>query len=308
MFIKIPNYGEIITSSVVTKIYKKNHDSISANEIIMEVETEKATLEIRSFCDGIVSNILVKNGDKVFAGQDVIEINTDILYDNVIENETEKVKLSKLRQIISQRLKHVQNTAAIVTTFNEIDMTNVLMQKQTYQANAVKIGLTAFFIKAVANVLPNFPIINTQIENDYILYKKYYNIGFAIDIDGGLFVSVIKNANEMNLRQISEQVNILNTKAKNNELKAEDTQDGTFTITNGGVYGSLFSTPIINSPQSGILGINNIIKRPVVIDDKVVIRDMMYLSLSYDHRIIDGKDAIQFLIAVKKYIEEEKYD
>ena len=296
MFIKIPNYGEIATKSVVGKIYKKVCDFIDSGEIILDIETEKAMLEINSFYSGKIIKILVKSGDEVLIGQNIIEIKTDESIKKEPEQIIEKVKRTKLRKTISDRLKYTQNNAAIVTTFNEVDMTNIISIRNENKKNNIKIGLMPFFIKATANVLPQFKGVNAQIKNDYILYKKYYNIGFAVDINDGLFVSVIKNANQLTIHEISDKIA--------NLKKDVDSDDcGTFTITNGGVYGSLFSTPIINTTQSGILGVNSIIERPIALNGNVVIRPMMYISLSYDHRIMDGKEAIEFLIAVKNNLE-----
>jgi pyruvate/2-oxoglutarate dehydrogenase complex dihydrolipoamide acyltransferase (E2) component len=296
MFIKIPNYGEIATKSVVGKIYKKVGDFVDSNEIILDIETEKAMLEINSFYSGKIIKILVKSGDEVLVGQNIIEIKTDEIIKKEPEQIIEKVKISKLRKTISDRLKYAQNNAAIVTTFNEVDMTNIISIRNENKKNNIKIGLMPFFIKATANVLPKFKSVNAQIKNDYILYKKYYNIGFAVDINDGLFVSVIKNADKLTIYEIAAKIE--------NLKKTVDSDDcGTFTITNGGVYGSLFSTPIINATQSGILGINSIIERPIALNGNVFIKPMMYISLSYDHRIMDGKEAIEFLIAVKNNLE-----
>lgn len=296
MFIKIPNYGEIATKSVVGKIYKKVGDFVDSNEIILDIETEKAMLEINSFYSGKIIKILVKSGDEVLVGQNIVEIKTDESIKKEPEQIIEKVKITKLRKTISDRLKYAQNNAAIVTTFNEVDMTNIISIRNENKKNNIKIGLMPFFIKATANVLPKFKSVNAQIKNDYILYKKYYNIGFAVDINDGLFVSVIKNANQLTIYEISDKIA--------NLKKTVDSDDcATFTITNGGVYGSLFSTPIINAAQSGILGLNSIIERPIALNGNVVIKPMMYISLSYDHRIMDGKEAIEFLIAVKNNLE-----
>ncbi len=220
----------------------------------------------------------------------------------------QKVKMTRLRKTIAKRLKDSQNTAAILSTFNEVDMSAIIKFRKEYQdifkeKHGVKLGFMSFFVKATVEALKEVPIINAEIDGDYLVYKNYYNIGIAIGLDQGLVVPVVKDADTMNHPAIEKNILALGTKARKGKLEMSDMQGGTFSITNGGIYGSLFSTPIINPPQSGILGMHNIIKRPVVIADEIVIRPMMYTALSYDHRIIDGGEAATFLRRIKEMVE-----
>ena len=220
----------------------------------------------------------------------------------------ERIKMTRLRQTIAKRLKEAQDNAAMLTTFNEVDMTNVLSSRKIHQESfqnkfGVKLGIMSFFVKACIIGLKNFPSINAEVEGQEIIYKNYYNISFAVGTDKGLVVPVLKNADEMTFADIEKNIKNLSDKAKNGSLIIEDLQGGTFTISNGGVYGSMMSTPILNPPQSGVLGMHNIIERPKAIDGEINIRQMMYLALSYDHRIIDGKDSVSFLKNVKEILE-----
>lgn len=225
------------------------------------------------------------------------------------ETKIQRVKMSKLRQTIAKRLKDSQNTAAILTTFNEIDMHNVMSLRSQYKdkfekKHAVKLGFMSFFTKAVVQALKEIPSVNAEIDGSDIIYKNYYDIGVAVGTEQGLVVPVVRNCDKLSLAEIEKEIGNLGKKAKDGKLSISDMQGGTFTISNGGVYGSLLSTPIINPPQSGILGLHNIVKRPVVVDDKIEIRPMMYIALSYDHRIIDGKEAVTFLVKIKELIED----
>ena len=224
------------------------------------------------------------------------------------ENE-EIVPMTKLRQTIANRLKEVQNTAAILTTFNEVDMTNVLKIREKYKDKFqekynVKLGFMGFFAKACIEALKKYPAVNSEVRGTDIVYKKYINIGIAVATEKGLCVPVVKNAEELSIPEIEIEVLGLGTNARNDTLKIDDMQGGTFTITNGGIYGSMMSTPILNPPQSAILGMHKIEKRPVVINDKIEIRSMMYLALSYDHRVIDGSEAVSFLEYIRKCIDD----
>ncbi len=225
------------------------------------------------------------------------------------EHRVRRVKMSKLRKKIAERLKESQNTAAILTTFNEINMKNVIEVRAKYQDEfqkkySVKLGFMSFFVKAVIAALSEAQNVNAEILNDEIIYKDYYDIGVAVGTKQGLVVPVVRNAGEMSLAEIESEIFRLSSKAREGKLILEEMQGGTFTISNGGVYGSLLSTPIINPPQSGILGMHSIQNRAVVIDDKIEIRPMMYTALSYDHRIVDGKEAVTFLVKLKQYIED----
>ena len=225
--------------------------------------------------------------------------------------EEERVKMTRLRSTIAKRLKDAQNNAAILTTFNEVDMSMIIQirkdNKEEFEKRyGVKLGFMSFFIKACVNALETFPAVNAEIQGEEIVYKNYYNIGVAVGTDKGLIVPVLRNADELSFAEIEKEIVNLGTKAKNNQLSIDELQGGTFTITNGGIYGSMLSTPIINPPQSGVLGMHNIVQRAVVINGKIEIRPIMYLALSYDHRIIDGKEAVSFLVRVKEILEDPR--
>ena len=223
----------------------------------------------------------------------------------------ERIKMTRLRMTIAKRLKQAQENAALLTTFNEVDMSKIIEMRKENQNDfqsrfGVKLGFMSFFVKACVVGLKNFPVINAEIEDENIVYKNYYNISFAVGLEKGLVVPVLKNADELSFADIEKNIKTLSEKAKNGNLTIEDLQGGTFTISNGGVYGSMLSTPIINPPQSGVLGMHNIIERPIVINNEIKIRPMMYLALSYDHRIVDGKDSVSFLKSVKENLEDPR--
>ena len=221
----------------------------------------------------------------------------------------EKIKMTRLRMTIAKRLKEAQNNAAMLTTFNEVDMSKVIQMKNDYKNEFIKkfstkLGFMSFFVKACVAALKNFPAINAEIQGDTIVYKNYYNISFAVGTDRGLVVPVLRSPDEMSFAEIEKNILSLGEKAREGKITIEDLQGGTFTITNGGIYGSMLSTPILNPPQSGVLGMHNIIERAVVKDGEIIIRPMMYLALSYDHRIVDGKEAVSFLKNIKDSLEE----
>jgi 2-oxoglutarate dehydrogenase E2 component (dihydrolipoamide succinyltransferase) len=225
--------------------------------------------------------------------------------------QEEKIKMSRLRQTIAKRLKQAQENAALLTTFNEVDMTNVMEMRKENQNDfqnryGVKLGFMSFFVKACVVALKNFPTVNAEIEGNEIIYKNYYNISFAVGTDKGLVVPVLKNADELSFADIEKNIKEISEKAKNGKLTIEDLQGGTFTISNGGVYGSMLSTPILNLPQSGVLGMHNIVERPMAVDGQIKIRPIMYLALSYDHRIIDGKESVSFLKMIKENLEDPR--
>ena len=225
--------------------------------------------------------------------------------------EEERVKMTRLRATIAKRLKDAQNNAAILTTFNEVDMSMIIQirkdNKDEFEKRyGVKLGFMSFFVKACVNALQSFPAVNAEVQGEEIVYKNYYNIGVAVGTDKGLVVPVLGNADELSFAEIEKEITNLGTKAKNNQLSIDELQGGTFTITNGGIYGSMLSTPIINPPQSGVLGMHNIVQRAVVINGKIEVRPIMYLALSYDHRIIDGKEAVSFLVRVKEILEDPR--
>ena len=225
--------------------------------------------------------------------------------------QEERIKMTRLRQTIAKRLKQAQENAALLTTFNEVDMSNVMNMRKDNQEDfqnryGIKLGFMSFFVKACVVALKNFPAVNAEIEGDTIVYKNYYNISFAVGTDKGLVVPVLKNADELSFADIEKNIKEISEKARDGKLTIEDLQGGTFTISNGGVYGSMLSTPILNLPQSGVLGMHNIVDRPVVVNGEIKIRPIMYLALSYDHRIIDGKESVSFLKMVKENLEEPR--
>ena len=383
----VPTLGESITEATVSKWLKKVGDSFEADEPLVEIETDKITVEVPAPSAGSISEIKVEEGADVNIGgvlallgdqkstngsaaNKKVEIkdtpkakpeeqkettSSDVNQDNpklspavkklVAENNLsadkisssrsdgrltkedvfnfmkspstkktpstereEVVKMSKIRKTIATRLKESQNTAAILTTFNEVDMSEIMNVRESKKEDFmerynVKLGFMSFFVKAVVSSLQEYPAVNAEIRDDNIIYKNHFDIGIAVGTEKGLVVPVLKNADTMSFGDIEQTIVELSTKAKEGSLTMDDLTGGTFTISNGGVYGSMLSTPIINRPQSGILGMHNIQKRAVVVDDKIVIRPMMYLAFSYDHRIIDGKESVGFLVSIKNLLE-----
>ena len=383
----VPTLGESITEATVSKWLKKVGDSFEADEPLVEIETDKITVEVPAPSAGSISEIKVEEGSDVNIGgvlallgdqkstngsaaNEKAEIkdtpkekheeqkettSSNVNQDNpklspavkklVAENNLsadkispsrsdgrltkedvfnfmkspstkktpstereEVVKMSKIRKTIATRLKESQNTAAILTTFNEVDMSEIMNVRESKKEDFmerynVKLGFMSFFVKAVVSSLQEYPAVNAEIRDDNIIYKNHFDIGIAVGTEKGLVVPVLKNADTMSFGDIEQTIVELSTKAKEGSLTMDDLTGGTFTISNGGVYGSMLSTPIINRPQSGILGMHNIQKRAVVVDDKIVIRPMMYLAFSYDHRIIDGKESVGFLVSIKNLLE-----
>ena len=225
--------------------------------------------------------------------------------------QEERIKMTRLRQTIAKRLKQAQENAALLTTFNEVDMTSIMEMRKENQQDfqiryGIKLGFMSFFAKACVVALKNFPAVNAEIDGDEIIYKNYYNLSFAVGTEKGLVVPVLKNADELSFANIEKNIKDISEKARDGKLTIEDLQGGTFTISNGGVYGSMLSTPILNLPQSGVLGMHNIVERPVVVNGEIKIRPIMYLALSYDHRIIDGKESVSFLKMVKENLEDPR--
>ncbi len=223
----------------------------------------------------------------------------------------ERIRMTRLRQTIAKRLKQAQENAALLTTFNEVDMSSIMEMRKENQEDfqtryGIKLGLMSFFVKACIEALKSFPAVNAEIDGESIIYKNYYNISFAVGTEKGLVVPVLKNADELSFADIEKNIKKISEKAKDGKLTIEDLQGGTFTISNGGVYGSMLSTPILNLPQSGVLGMHNIIERPIVVDGEIKIRPIMYLALSYDHRIIDGKESVSFLKMIKENLEDPR--
>jgi len=339
--IKIPTVGESVKEVTIVRLFKQVGDYVKLDEVIAEIETDKVTLEISAPQSGVLSQLNVKENQQVPVGMVVGFIkeassnSTDqekspkALPTEYIKQEAEQAKaplkddlpvnlsddrlevrkpLSDLRLTVSKRLKEAQNTAAILTTFNEVDLSFVQNFRKNhkdefFENHGVKLGLNSFFVKAVVHALQKVPILNSQIDGDEVVHKNYYDIGIAIAGKNGLVVPVIRDADKLNFVEVEKQIKEISNTVETNKLKIEDLAGGTFTITNGGIFGSLLSTPIINPPQSGILGLHKIQDRPVVIDGKIEIRPMMYLAISYDHRLIDGKEAVAFLVCIKDYLE-----
>jgi len=225
--------------------------------------------------------------------------------------QEERIKMSRLRQTIAKRLKQAQENAALLTTFNEVDMTNIMELRKENQEDfqsryGIKLGFMSFFVKACVFALKAYPSVNAEIDGDEIIYKNYYNISFAVGTEKGLLVPVLRDADQLSFADIEKNIKTISEKARDGKITIEDLQGGTFTISNGGVYGSMLSTPILNLPQSGVLGMHNIVERPMVVDGEIKIRPIMYLALSYDHRIIDGKESVSFLKMVKENLEDPR--
>jgi len=225
--------------------------------------------------------------------------------------QEERIKMSRLRQTIAKRLKQAQENAALLTTFNEVDMTGIMEMRKENQEDfqsryGIKLGFMSFFVKACVAALKKFPSVNAEIDGDEIIYKNYYNMSFAVGTEKGLVVPVLRDADQLSFADIEKNIKTISEKARDGKITIEDLQGGTFTISNGGVYGSMLSTPILNLPQSGVLGMHNIVERPMVVDGEIKIRPIMYLALSYDHRIIDGKESVSFLKMVKENLEDPR--
>ncbi|HEY9211388.1 MAG TPA: 2-oxoglutarate dehydrogenase complex dihydrolipoyllysine-residue succinyltransferase [Ancylobacter sp.] len=405
--IRVPTLGESVTEATIGKWFKKAGDTVAADEPIVELETDKVTIEVPAPAAGVLSEIIVKDGETVGVGAllgsigagsgeakaaptaapvaapapkaeapkaeapkaaapaptkseapagsngPAVEklsaesgINPAMLAGSgkdgrvtkgdmlaAIANppttapapaapvaarapssaddasREERVKMTKLRLTIARRLKDAQNAAAMLTTFNDVDMSAVMALRAQYKdmfekKHGVKLGFMGFFTKAVIQALKDVPEVNAEIDGQDLVYKNYYHIGIAVGTDKGLVVPVVRNADELSIAGIEKNIAALGRKARDGKLGIEDMQGGTFTITNGGIYGSLMSTPILNAPQSGILGMHRIEERPVVVKGQIVARPMMYLALSYDHRIVDGKGAVTFLVRVKEALED----
>ncbi len=376
--------GESITEATIARWLKKKGDAVAMDEPLVELETDKVTLEVSAPSAGVLTDVLVSEGATVEVGTllgkvtegatqapaaespkketpppppkpteapapnvseaiplapSVRKLTTENQIDpqniqgqgkdgritkgDVLsyieqpkpqaspqksEARVERVRMSRLRQRIAERLKEAQNTAAILTTFNEADMTNVMalraQLKDSFEKRyGVKLGFMSFFVKACIVALKEVPAVNAEIDGDELIYKNYYDIGVAVGAPQGLVVPVVRDADKKSFSDIEKDIASLGQKARDGKLSMEDLTGGTFTISNGGIYGSLMSTPIINPPQSGILGMHKIQERPIALNGKVEIRPMMYLALSYDHRIIDGKEAVTFLVRIKECLE-----
>ena len=292
---------------------------ILSQEIIKDVKIEKNILSpaVRKIVDEKridIKNIKGSGKDGRILKSDLISLmgSTPKTSERKIKyGPEERIKMTRLRLTIAKRLKEAQQNAAILTTFNEVNMHDIMQIRKDYQDDfqkrfSIKLGFMSFFVKACVVALKNFPAINAEISGEEIVYKNYYNISFAVGTDRGLVVPVLKNADEMSFSDIEKNIKLISEKAKDGKLTIEDLQGGTFTISNGGVYGSMLSTPILNLPQSGVLGMHNIVERPIVEKGEIVSRPMMYLALSYDHRIVDGKESVSFLKCIKEHLEEPR--
>lgn len=385
--IKVPSLGESVSEAIIAKWYKAEGDAVAKDEPLVELETDKVSMEVNASDAGVLESITAKEGATVEVGAIIGKIKVGVtggkkaekapakkeeapkaaapaaaattssdknppsVQKMLAENpqvsassvpatgkdgrltkgdvtkaiaggdgmsirpatgpREERVKMTKLRQAIARRLKESQNTAAILTTFNEIDMTNVIALRNEYKEafekkHGIKLGFMSFFVKAAVNALQEIPEVNAQIDGDEIIYKNYYDIGVAVGTEQGLVVPVIRDCDTLGLAGIEAAIGAAAEKARKGTLSMADMSGGTFTVSNGGVYGSLMSTPIINPPQSGILGMHKTEQRPVVVDGQIVIRPMMYVAMSYDHRIIDGRESVTFLKRVKEAIEDPR--
>jgi 2-oxoglutarate dehydrogenase E2 component (dihydrolipoamide succinyltransferase) len=401
--IRVPTLGESVTEATIGRWFKKAGEAVAVDEPLVELETDKVTIEVPAPSAGVLGEIAAKDGDTVAVGALLGMINdgaaaakpaaapaaakpapapppaaapapaakappTDaplapsvrkLSAESGIEASTvpgsgkdgrvtkgdmlaaiekaasaptpvnqpaaavqvrapspaddaareERVKMTRLRQTIARRLKDVQNTAAMLTTFNEVDMTNVMAMRSHYKdvfekKHGAKLGFMGFFTKACVQALKDIPAVNAEIDGSDLIYKNYYHIGIAVGTDKGLVVPVVRDCDQKSIADIEKGIADFGRRARDGQLKIDEMQGGTFTITNGGIYGSLMSTPILNAPQSGILGMHKIQERPMVIGGKIEVRPMMYLALSYDHRVIDGKEAVTFLVRVKESLED----
>ena len=382
--IKVPALGESVTEATIARWFKKEGEAVKADEPLVELETDKVTVEVPSPASGVLTSIGVASGATVNVGAilgqiaegaagkasvpvkkaepapvqaaasapsaavspavrkiaeekkidlggmtgsgkdgrvtkgDLIAMPTTVSAPPVQmraaspatdASREERVKMTRLRATIARRLKDAQNTAAMLTTFNEVDMTSVMALRNQFKdvfekKHGVKLGFMGFFVKACIQALKEIPAVNAEIDGDDLVYKNFYHVGVAVGTDKGLVVPVVRDADQLSIAGVEKTIGEYGKKARDGQLKIEDMQGGTFTISNGGVYGSLMSTPILNAPQSGILGMHKIQERPVAVNGQVVIRPMMYLALSYDHRIVDGKEAVTFLVRVKENLED----
>ncbi len=393
--IRVPTLGESVSEATIGKWFKKPGDVVKADEPLVELETDKVTLEVNAPAAGVLAEITARDGETVAPGALLGQITAGgagaaaapapaakpaatpaatapasapaksgpamppspaaakIAADNKVDPATvtgsgvrgqvlksdvlaavaapgpvpaapvavrapsvaddasreERVRMTKLRQTIARRLKDAQNTAAMLTTFNEVDMTEVMSLRNRYKdvfekKHGAKLGFMGFFAKAVVQALKDVPAVNAEVDGQDLIYKNYYHIGIAVGTDRGLVVPVVRDSDKLSISGIEKSIADFGKRARDGQLKIDEMQGGTFTITNGGIYGSLMSTPILNAPQSGILGMHKIQERPMVVGGKIEARPMMYLALSYDHRIVDGKEAVTFLVRVKEALED----
>ena len=295
---------------VLTEVHNEQEVLINLNQ--NDVSPAARKLAVESNIN--LSEIKGSGKNRVILKEDLLDLmgTTPKLSERKISHgPEERIKMTRLRMTIAKRLKEAQENAAMLTTFNEVDMSAVISMRSEHKEefqkkHSVKLGFMSFFVKACVVGLKNYPVINAEIQGDEIVYKNYYNISIAVGTDRGLVVPVLRNTDEMSFADIEKNINLLGQKARDGKIVINDLQGGTFTITNGGIYGSMLSTPILNPPQSAVLGMHNIIERPVAIDKTVSIRPIMYLALSYDHRIVDGKEAVSFLKTIKECLEDPR--
>ena len=402
--IRVPTLGESVTEATIGRWFKKAGEAVAVDEPLVELETDKVTIEVPAPSAGVLGEIIAKDGETVAVGALLGQISDGaagaakaaaapaaakaaappaaapapapaakappsdaplapsvrkLSAESGVDASTvpgsgkdgrvtkgdmlaaiekaasaptpvnqpaaavqvrapspaddaareERVKMTRLRQTIARRLKDVQNTAAMLTTFNEVDMTNVMALRSQYKdvfekKHGAKLGFMGFFTKAVVQALKDIPAVNAEIDGSDLIFKNYYHIGIAVGTDKGLVVPVVRDCDHKSISDIEKGIADFGRRARDGQLKIDEMQGGTFTITNGGIYGSLMSTPILNAPQSGILGMHKIQERPMVVGGKIEVRPMMYLALSYDHRVIDGKEAVTFLVRVKESLED----
>lgn len=338
--IKVPSLGESENEATLITWLKDVGDEVFVDDILAEIESDKITMEITATESGVLKEQLADEEDTVEPGQviglidtsvevaakvatespqkpkpePVVEPTTSAIQAGIPEREEIREPMSRMRKRIAIRLKEAQNTAAMLTTFNEVNMQPIMdIRKENQEAfvakHGVKLGFMSYFCKACAVACAEFPSVNAFIDGDDVVYHNYIDMGIAVSTDNGLIVPVLRDVGMKSLAEIEKGIIDLATKAREGGLQPDDLQGGTFSITNGGIFGSMLSTPIINPPQSAILGMHNISKRAVVEDDVIVARPMMYIALSYDHRLIDGKDAVQFLVRIKTLLEQpEAFD
>eukprot|EP00854_Cymbomonas_tetramitiformis_P015102 gene15102-17859_t len=305
MTVNTPDMGDSITEGSIAALLKSPGDVVEMDEVIAQIETDKVTIDVRAPSAGTLTGYAVNEGDTVIVGQAIGSLTPGA------GPRERRVAMTRLRKRVSERLKASQNTYALLTTFNEIDMTNIMALRTEYkdaflEKHGVKLGFMSAFIKASVAALQDIPAVNGVIDGDDILYRDYCDISIAVGTPKGLVVPVMRGCESMSFADVEKTIGQLGEKARKGQLGIDDMAGGTFTISNGGVYGSLLSTPIINPPQSAILGMHSIQKRAMVIGNEIKIRPMMYVALTYDHRLIDGREAVTFLKRVKEVVEDPK--
>jgi len=295
---------------LIDEVKEEKTDTLNENNKILSPAVRKIVVENKIDLEkvrGSGKEGRILKGDLI----SMMGVNPEPSERKIKHGQEERIKMSRLRQTIAKRLKQAQENAALLTTFNEVDMSSIMEMRKENQEDfqsryGIKLGFMSFFVKACVAALKTFPSVNAEIDGDEIIYKNYYNISFAVGTEKGLVVPVLRDADQLSFADIEKNIKAISEKARDGKITIEDLQGGTFTISNGGVYGSMLSTPILNLPQSGVLGMHNIVERPMVVDGEIKIRPIMYLALSYDHRIIDGKESVSFLKMVKESLEDPR--